>query len=211
LDGKPDSYSIHDWSEHNPWAANRSQRIAIAKSAAAARWKGLRQDAQSMPDECDQHTGSMQDKGKGNAHLSSPLRTAAQVISSQSHPSAPSQEACRLAQVLKDEILRNKPDFRISPSELQRWVHTADRMIRLDKRDPQRIAELIRWAQQDEFWMANVLSMDKLRQKFDQLEMKCAETERRSQGAVPRPERLDGYTPASVSIREAIIRREASR
>ena len=42
-------------------------------------------------------------------------------------------------------------------------------MIRVDKRSESQIAELIYWVQRDEFWMTNVLSMDKLRDKFDQL------------------------------------------
>lgn len=46
-------------------------------------------------------------------------------------------------------------------------------MIRLDKRSPERIAQLICWAQHDEFWMLNILSMDKLREKFDALELKA--------------------------------------
>jgi hypothetical protein len=45
-------------------------------------------------------------------------------------------------------------------------------MIRLDGRTPKQVADLIRWAQRDEFWMANVLSMDTLREKFDQLDLK---------------------------------------
>jgi hypothetical protein len=46
-------------------------------------------------------------------------------------------------------------------------------MLRLDGRTPEQSAELIHWAQHDEFWMANVLSMDTLRDKFDQLSMKA--------------------------------------
>jgi hypothetical protein len=84
----------------------------------------------------------------------------------------PSQEACTLVALLKSEILRNKADYRITPGQEEKWAVTAQRMLDLDKRDLQEIADLICWVQQDEFWMANVLSMDKLRQKFDQLQLK---------------------------------------
>jgi len=84
----------------------------------------------------------------------------------------PSHEAERLSALLQREIQRNKPDYRITPAQLRKWAVTADRMIRLDGRTEERIASNIRWAQQDEFWMANILSMDKLREKFDQLEMR---------------------------------------
>lgn len=84
----------------------------------------------------------------------------------------PSEEAKRLAELLKSEILRNKPDYRITKTQLRKWAVTAERMIRLDGRSETRVAEIIRWVQQDQFWMANVLSMDTLREKFDQLELK---------------------------------------
>jgi len=84
-----------------------------------------------------------------------------------------SKEASKLAQLLKAEILRNKPDYRITPAQERKWVATADLMIRRDRRTPERIAELIRWVQGDEFWMSNIVSMDKLREKFDVLELKA--------------------------------------
>jgi hypothetical protein len=83
-----------------------------------------------------------------------------------------SPEASRLAAQLKQAILRNKPDFRIKLTQESNWAVTAQRMIEIDKRDPNEIAELIDWSQNDDFWKANILSMDKLREKFDQLQMK---------------------------------------
>jgi hypothetical protein len=84
----------------------------------------------------------------------------------------PSNEAEKLAALLQQEILRNKPDYRITPKQLRNWAATADRMMCLDQRSEESVARLIRWVQQDEFWMSNVLSMEKLREKFDQLEMR---------------------------------------
>jgi hypothetical protein len=86
--------------------------------------------------------------------------------------STPSREACKLAALLETEIHRNKPDYRITPSQIRKWEVTADQILRLDARTPEQVANVIRWVQQDEFWMANVLSMDTLRKKFDQLELK---------------------------------------
>jgi len=86
------------------------------------------------------------------------------------HPS--SREACKLAALLKSEILRNKPDYRITPAQSRKWEVTADQILRLDGRTPEQVADVIRWVQQDEFWMTNVLSMETLRKKFDQLELK---------------------------------------
>jgi len=41
-------YKIHDWQEHNPWAATRGMRVECAKKAAAIRWQN-RSDAERMP------------------------------------------------------------------------------------------------------------------------------------------------------------------
>ncbi len=83
------------------------------------------------------------------------------------------QAANQLANLLKAQILSNKADTKITQSQLRGWVKTAERMIRLDLRSPERIKALILWATRDEFWKTNILSMDKLREKFDQLDMKC--------------------------------------
>jgi hypothetical protein len=58
LDGQDGIHSIHDWVEHNPWAATRGERIAKAKKAAAARWGT---DASSMLDACSPHATGMQE------------------------------------------------------------------------------------------------------------------------------------------------------
>ncbi len=84
----------------------------------------------------------------------------------------PSREACKLAALLKSEIQRNKSDYRITQATERNWEASADKMLRLDGRSAERASELIRWAQRDPFWRTNILSMDKLREKFDQLGLK---------------------------------------
>jgi hypothetical protein len=63
LDGQEGAYKIHDWAEHNPWAATRPQRTEAAKKAAAARWKSkqvaVEPDAQRMRPACDSHETAM--------------------------------------------------------------------------------------------------------------------------------------------------------
>lgn len=40
IEGAPGMRRIHDWHEHNPYAATKGKRIARAKAAASARWEG---------------------------------------------------------------------------------------------------------------------------------------------------------------------------
>ena len=78
-----------------------------------------------------------------------------------------------LSKMLFDEIYKRKPDYK--KPDLQRWAVHIGRMIRIDKRGPPRIKAVIMWCQQDAFWQNNILSTDKLRQQFDQLELKMRE------------------------------------
>ena len=60
---------------------------------------------------------------------------------------SPSLAAARLAALLRDEILRNKPDAQITNTQVGKWGKVADLMLRIDKRSEQNIAAVIRWAQ----------------------------------------------------------------
>ena len=75
-----------------------------------------------------------------------------------------------LSQLLLKLILERKPDFK--KPDLQGWAVHIDKMIRIDKRTPEKIEPVIKWCQQDDFWQNNILSTAKLRKQFDQLEMK---------------------------------------
>jgi hypothetical protein len=70
-----------------------------------------------------------------------------------------------------NEILKNKPDYK--KPNMQLWAKDFDLMIRIDKREPRKIEKVFKWCQSDDFEKTNVLSPGKLRQRFDQLEMKA--------------------------------------
>jgi Bacteriophage replication protein O len=88
----------------------------------------------------------------------------------------PSQEGLRLARLLHDEILRHKPDSKIDPGYEPKWAIIADQMLHLDKRTPEQVTGVIHWVAHDDFEASNVRSMDKLRKRFDQLELKRRRT-----------------------------------
>lgn len=88
LDFDGETYSIHDWTENNPYAAGASDRRKHARKAAEARWKKekgrtidpptkkqtltSKNHAPSMPEQCGEHANSMQGAQKGNAPSPSP-------------------------------------------------------------------------------------------------------------------------------------------
>lgn len=80
----------------------------------------------------------------------------------------------QLARFMISEMLKVKPDSKVPKDDvksLQSWAKQIDYIIRLDKREPRAIAELFRWAQENEFWCSNIRSPQKLRKQWDALEL----------------------------------------
>ncbi len=89
-----------------------------------------------------------------------------------------------LSNLLLTEIRKNDENFLVSspracaegasasggeaPS-LQRWALQIDRLIRLDHRPPEEIRQVIVFAQTSSFWRSNILSAQKLREKYTTL------------------------------------------
>jgi hypothetical protein len=187
LDGQEGAYKIHDWAEHNPYAASRPSRVANARAAASVRWKSKRvafdRNATSIQGACESQQTAM----PASPHLAPPHNAGVNPLSElctsnlieptrlpkKDEPKKLSDRAVRLAQKLHDEILKNKPDFHFRESWLLSWSNVADRMMNIDGRSYERISALIEWVQGDHFWRSNALSMDKFREKFDELEMKA--------------------------------------
>jgi hypothetical protein len=75
----------------------------------------------------------------------------------------------RLCQVLFNLMKNNNP--KCKEPNFQKWCKDIDLMIRCDKRTPEEIESIIRFSQTNNFWKANILSAQKLREKFDTLTM----------------------------------------
>jgi hypothetical protein len=82
-----------------------------------------------------------------------------------------SEDGNRLADLLKYLILQNNPIAKV-PEDIDKWAKDIDLMINRDKRPPGIIEGVIHFCQSDNFWKGNILSANKLREKFDQLYMK---------------------------------------
>lgn len=83
--------------------------------------------------------------------------------------SVPYQLALRLYQ----NILVNNPNHK--KPNLQTWANEVRLMVERDKRTEAEIIYLMDWVQNDSFWKTNILSVSKLREKFDQLVIKVKE------------------------------------
>lgn len=80
-------------------------------------------------------------------------------------------EPRRLTDLLISKIIDNNEFAKVPTSDkkIDDWCLSIDRLIRLDKAEPQVIANVINWCQNDNFWKNNILSTGKLRKKFPEL------------------------------------------
>lgn len=57
------------------------------------------------------------------------------------------------------------------PVVTKAWRVEMDRLLRLDGKTPTQVGNMIRWCQADPFWRSNILSVVKLRAKYDQMRL----------------------------------------
>lgn len=108
---------------------------------------------------------------KYNTKITPPSSSSPSSSPSNKEPFVETSNEVRLSQLLLSLIVERKHTFK--KPDLQKWAVHVHRMIRLDNRRPDIIAKVIKWAQADtDFWQNNILSTEKLRKQFDQLEMK---------------------------------------
>lgn len=104
-----------------------------------------------------------------------------------------------LSEFLKQGILENKPDRKLSASWKTATRAAIEKMIRIDRRKPERIRAVIEWCQADNeprgrdnfCWAPNILSGEKLRKQFDRLE-----TDMRRLGTT----RVSGVTQHNIEV-----------
>ncbi len=75
------------------------------------------------------------------------------------------------------------------PAITAAWRDAARLLIDKDGRSPDQILRAIDWCQSSPFWRANVLSMTKLRERYDQLRLKATAERDAAQAAARQPSR----------------------
>lgn len=83
---------------------------------------------------------------------------------------SPESNEVILSKLLLEKILLHLP--KIKQPDIQKWAHHMDAILRIDGRDPPEVREVILFAQSDSFWKTNILSVEKLRKQYDQLNAK---------------------------------------
>lgn len=92
----------------------------------------------------------------------------------------------RIAKYLFKKIQHNDP--KAKEPDFQKWAVHVDRLIRIDGRTPKEIAAVIDWCQENEFWRANILSTQSLREKFQRLVLQMTRDKQE-----PTPQRRTTY------------------
>jgi len=80
----------------------------------------------------------------------------------------------RLSNYLFQHMKRNNPTCK--EPDFQKWCKQMDYILRIDKRDSTEVKTIIEFCQKDSFWKTNILSVSKLREKYDQLNVKRLES-----------------------------------
>jgi len=206
-------YRFHDWSRFQPSAAVTAAKRAKESEAAIRgnhnRWhiqRGISDPdceycyrvPDQPPDQVPDRVGigsvsggvSGQDESAPNRPEPEPdpTTTSNEVVGA----SEPRADVLRICEYLADAIEENGSK---RPIITKGWQDEARRMLDLDGRSEAEVIKAIDWCQRGEsdrarFWRPNVMSMTKLRAKFDQMRLQAADEQRKTQ---PAPTRVQSH------------------
>ena len=175
---------IRHWKIHNYIQKDR-YRETVYQSELQALKVGQDNAYSLMDTECIQDVSKMDTQvrlGKVRLELGKSISSSAEPPSAKFSDDS---DEMKLSLLLAEHMKRNNPNCKL-PKDYQGWCKHIDLMIRIDKRTPKQIQDVIVFCQQDTFWSSNILSTKKLREKFDQLSMKAASGDRASSGTESR-------------------------
>lgn len=93
-------------------------------------------------------------------------------------------DAQEVASYLLQKIQKHQPTFKVQ--NFQAWVRDIDLALRVDGRTKEQLIGCINWiygTQRGNFWIANVLSGKKLREKFNTMQMQSYQKQTKTQNA----------------------------
>jgi hypothetical protein len=184
---------VHDYTEHNRTSEGVKRAAEAGKRGAAGRWGKKQDDANrnanrmrsAYEPQCDPHSDVQCDPHSDvqcdSDEIAMPRereRKREKEEAKASSPEIPRPDIDKVIQGFSELLDAN--DIRHKPG--QSW-HTATRLlIDKDGYTPDQIMYVARFATTDEFWKSNILSIPKLREKFEALKIKA-----QGQGQQSRP------------------------
>jgi hypothetical protein len=149
-------FAIPSWDQHQKNERRASKRNPGPDQgfsiAAEMRGDSVRSDGKTPIG-----TGEQGNRGTGEQSSTSEIAVA-----------IPRPEIDHLCNLLADLIEGNGSR---RPEPGKKWHDAARLLIDKDGKTPEQIESAIRWSQSDEFWRSNILSMPKLREKYEQLRL----------------------------------------
>lgn len=88
-----------------------------------------------------------------------------------------------------NEDAREKSEMTKEP-DYQTWADDVRKMIDLDGRTPDQVKQMIEWCQSNDFWQGNILSVKKLREKYDVMAKQAKR-------------------PATANLKKSVVRNES--
>jgi hypothetical protein len=172
---------VHDYTEHNRTSEGVKRAAEAGKRGAAGRWgkKDADPNAIRMRSAYESHSDPQCDSDEiAMPREKERKREREEAKASSSEPSRPDVERVisSFSDMLKANDIKHKPG--------QTWRTAARLLIDRDGYTPDQIIYVAKFATTDEFWKSNVLSLPKLREKFEALKIK-AQAQNNPQGQRP--------------------------
>jgi hypothetical protein len=181
LADEPGCFAVHDLCDHAPeYVKKRMERETqrrqrgktieqirsdAARQAAQARWQ--QSNAKRMPDDAScMPRGTTPTPAPAPAPAPSTLKKT-----TSSRPKLRFDEADKATAVWMFSLIQAL-DPKAKEPNFDKWANTIRLMRETDQRSDMEIRTVFQWANADSFWRANILSADKLREKFPQLCLK---------------------------------------
>ncbi|MEU1284958.1 hypothetical protein [Kitasatospora sp. NPDC005856] len=180
--GSHDVYVVHDYLEHQRSAAEvaslREKRSAAgqrggkrsgesrrAASASEANGEALASDL------LKQTRTKTEAETETEAEREEVLRTSSRARRKSDHDEPPRADVERICRALADAVEANGSK---RPTITDRWRTSARLLLDKDGRTVEQVLGAIEWSQASEFWRGVVLSMPKLRDKYDQMRLQAS-------------------------------------
>lgn len=168
---------VHDYTKYN----TKKEQVVTTREKEAARQKAWRESKKAPRNAV---TNTVTEEPRNGVSNGTPYHSIPYHVTTTTSPKPAASDAGRVRAKLAEagradvervcEHLRNRiiaNGATRKPGINERWREAARLMLDKDKLTEEQIHAAIDWCQDDEFWRANILSMSKLREKYEQLRL----------------------------------------